>query len=60
MIQRLEKWLCTVEGIQRYERFQTDSGTISKAISKNLLRTTTNVRGRGKLKKHQVNFKASP
>ena len=38
MTQRLKKWLHVVEGIQRYKRYQTDfSGTISKAMSKNLL-----------------------
>ena len=45
MIQRLKQWLRTVEGIQRCKRFQVDfSGTISKAMSDNLLRNTTNVR----------------
>ena len=37
MTQRLKQWLHTVEGIQRYKRYQTDfSGTILKTMSKNL------------------------
>ena len=52
-----------MEGIQldfNQKQFQIDfSGTISKAMSKNLLRNEVNVRSREKLKKSQVNFIAS-
>ena len=51
----LKQWLRNVEGIQRYKRFQIDfSGTILKAMSKNLLRNATNVRSMEKLTKYQV------
>ena len=47
MIQKLKQWLHTVEGIQRYKIFQIGfSGSISKAMSKDLLRNATNVRSR--------------
>ena len=49
-----------MEGIQQNKRSQIDlSGTISKAMSKNLLRNPTNVRSREKFKKYQVNIIAS-
>ena len=60
MVERRKQWLRIVEGIQRYKIFQTNiSGTISKAMSKNLLRNATNIRSRGKFKKYQVNVIAS-
>ena len=49
-----------LKGIQRYKRFQIDlSGTISKAMLKNLLRNAINIRSREKFKKCQLNFVAS-
>ena len=57
MIQRLEQWLRSEEGIQRYKRFQIEfSGRISKEMSRILLRNATNVRSSKRLKKYQVNF----
>ena len=43
-----------MDGIQQNKRFQIDfSGTISKAMSKNLLRNMTNVRSKEKFKKYR-------
>ena len=52
MIQRLNKFFGTVEMIQRYKRFQTDfSGTISKAIPKNLLGNAKSIKDESALAK---------
>ena len=60
MIERRKQWLRTVKGIQKYKIFQANFlGTISKAMSKILLRNATKVRSREKFKKYQVTFIAS-